>query len=130
MMAATLQRVMKRQGDSEDLREAYARTAKKLPTLIQVSGLAQAIAFTVSKASDNEPARAMLLADLAHVLQVPVPQGQSPLQAARAFQDQVSKVSDVQEYIRLTRRAQQGLQFFKRFSESVLGIPPEGTDEV
>ncbi len=128
LMKRAFDQVQKRsQGTmNEASRKDYQKLVKNLPALIQVSGLAQAVAFTVSKSNElkNGAERKMILADLARCLELSSDQNDE--RAMKELQERIVELEDVVEYIRLTRRTQQALQYFKRFSISVLGVAEEG----
>ena len=90
-----------RRAEDRDGRDEYCRFAKRFPSLIHSSGLAQAIAFADAKAP------AGFVADLEKVL------GESGL-------GERSRKAPVPEYLRLSRKALQASGWLKRYAEAVL----------
>lgn len=126
LMKRALDQVQKRAQASmkAESKKSYKRVITDLPSLIQVSGLAQAVAFTAAKVPDKNGAeRRMILADLARCLEVSSDQDDD--RAMKEFHSKLIATQEVVEYIRLTRRSQQALQYFKRFAVSVLGTSEE-----
>lgn len=128
LMKAVYDRTVARKGLDKAAKEVYLRWAKHLPSMIQISGLAQAIVWQCEKAADKEQDRKYLLADLAVVLGI-AGATEEEMACARKLQDRVVGESNVMEYMRLTRRVQQALEYFKRFAVSVMGAKEEnGSD--
>jgi len=132
LMKAVYERTAARKGLGENAKKVYLRWAKNLPSMIQISGLAQAIVWQCEKASDakdkEKNERKYLLADLAIVLGL-AGATEEDMACARKFQERVVSESNVMEYMRLTRRVQQALEYFKRFAVSVMGAKDEnGSD--
>lgn len=92
-------------------RTKYGAMAQKLPILIRSAGLAQALAFVDSKGGINH----QLLNDLAQVV-------------AKTDKDDLLRMSrgvdSLQEYVFLTHKVQLALEWFYRFSQSVLDVSP------
>lgn len=127
-MKAVYERTAARKNLGKDAKDVYLRWAKHLPSMIQISGLAQAIVWQCEKANDKEPNRLYLLADLALVLGMGQPGNDKD--CAEQLQRKVVSEADVMEYMRLTRRVQQALEYFKRFAVSVMGAKDEnGSDQ-
>jgi CRISPR-associated protein Cmr5 len=97
----------------------YGTWAHKLPVLIRSAGLAQALAFVVSKTKENTPERTMLN-DFANVVS-------SPHQTLEAFTSHV-RTANLQEYMRLTRLSLEVCVWFKRFTESKLNVSSTSED--
>lgn len=94
----------------EAAREKYGTMAQKLPLLIRVSGLAQAIGFLESKA--KETGNELLLLHLAQTL---------GFTDAESFSDKCRN-AEMTDYLRLTQNSLAALLWFKRYSVSVLGL--------
>lgn len=93
----------------------YGVMAQKLPILVRKAGLAQALAFIDAKATGmNEKPYRQLLIDLAEVIHQP---------NKDAYLDH-SRNAEMLEYTRLTRQTLLALTWFKRFSQSILGVDP------
>jgi CRISPR-associated protein Cmr5 len=94
---------------SEAYQKKYGSMAHKLPVLIRTAGLAQALSFVESR---GETEHKKLLNHLAAVTE------ESDLaQRSRA-------ITDLNEYMRLTREVLSALLWYKRFAQSVLKISP------
>ncbi len=93
---------------NEDLTE-YGSMAHKLPILIHHAGLAQAIEFVRTRDKESHK---KLLEDLSRTLG----QGSSEEFAKKC------RECELIEYIHLTQRALEALQWYKRFAKSVLGV--------
>jgi len=107
----------------EDAIKRYGSMAIKLPYLVQKSGLVQALVFIQMKAfTDSGKPYRILLNDLAAVVM-----GEEDEQHQMNQFLEASRTSDVQDYIYLTHRTMLALEWFKRFSQSILKV--EITDE-
>jgi len=126
-MKAVYERTLDRKNLDKGAKKVYLRWARNLPSMIQVSGLAQAIIWQCEKAADKEKDqkdRKYLLADLAVVLGLAQPTLEDN-QRMKKLQEEVVNEADVMEYMRLTRRVQQALEYFKRFAVSVMEAKDE-----
>lgn len=118
--SAVYDHILSYQNDhSETDQKKYGSMAIKLPFLVQRAGLAQALAFVNMKAESDsgEPYKDLL----GHLSQIVVEEGQQPLL-------QASISADLPEYIYLTKRTLLALEWFNRFSQSILKV--KQTDEV
>ncbi|MEW6405862.1 MAG: type III-B CRISPR module-associated protein Cmr5 [Chloroflexota bacterium] len=104
-------------GEDNKDRKRYGVMAQKLPVLVRQAGLAQALAFVDAKATGaNKEAYSQLLKDLAEVLRE-----EDLLKKSRE--------DEMPSYTRLTRHTLLALTWFKRFSQSILGVDlTEGDD--
>lgn len=94
---------------SEETKKKYGSMAHKLPVLIRVGGLTQALHFVHSRGNDDQK---LLLRHLAVTL---------------GFSDEVgllesSRNSQLSKYMQLTQHALGALQWYKRFAQSVLRV--------
>jgi CRISPR-associated protein Cmr5 len=100
--------------------EDYASYAKSLPTLIQTSGLCQAIAFAQAKSYDTAqrptPWR-FLIEDLVAVCALQSETAQ-PGDAASGFAERV-RTEQLSEYMRLTRTCIAAASWLKRYAEAL-----------
>ncbi len=114
LMSKALERINAHKGKFEDKNkqkewvEKYTTWVKSFPSLVQTSGLAQAVAFAEEKAK-KEPSVRALLDDLAQT-----PGIDGPLL-------EKVKSSTVEDYAFLTQRLLDSIVFYKRFCVSVLG---------
>ena len=96
----------------------YGSMAHKLPVLIRVAGLAQALQFVESRGS-NEHRR--LLKHLALTLDYTDDGGDNaPTAEAKMLAE--SRTLGIAAYMHLTQRALTALQWYKRFAQSVLKV--------
>lgn len=102
------EKVKKYKESTKDVTE-YGSMAHRLPILIHHAGLAQAIEFVRTRDKESHK---KLLEDLSGTLE----QGSSEKFAEKC------RTCDLIEYIRLTQRALEALQWYKRFAKSVLGV--------
>lgn len=94
--------------------DLYGSMAQKLPVLILSSGLTQALAFVDDKGtSDKRKILHALLDDLASVV------GRENMNLLLL----ASREANFQQYALLTRKSLLALEWFSRFSQSVLGVP-------
>jgi CRISPR-associated protein Cmr5 len=104
--AAIYKQVSEMEGKSKEDQKKYGSMAHKLPVLVRTAGLAQALAFVDARGSD--PAK-QLLAHLASVIK----------------EEQLlvrSREGELVEYMHLTQKVMTALVWYKRFTQSVLGI--------
>jgi CRISPR-associated protein Cmr5 len=104
----------------------YGSMAHKLPVLIRVAGLAQALQFVESRGSDEQK---LLLHHLALTLRFADDEGEDAIKAEAKLLDS-TRTSQLGAYMRLTQQSLAALQWYKRFAQSVLkveaGDEPEG----
>lgn len=107
--------------ESNPKKKQYGAMAHKLPVLIQTAGLAQALSFVDAK-SKSQSGRILgtLLNDLAQTLK---------LQDAHQLVS-LSRDAELSEYLHLTKRALFALLWYKRFTQSVLGIEAGESEEI
>jgi CRISPR-associated protein Cmr5 len=96
---------VKPQGDA--YRKKYGSMAHKLPVLIRTAGLAQALSFVESR---GEAEHKKLLSHLATVI--------NEEDLARRSRT----ITDLNQYMRLTREVLSALLWYKRFAQSVLDV--------
>lgn len=112
---------MKLLADREDevMRKKYGSMSHRLPLLIRTAGLAQALAFVEAR---GDAGGKKLLEDMADILEF---DGKKNLLKS-------SREAELPEYMLLTRRVLAALTWYKRFSQSVLGVESgaEGEDGV
>ncbi len=96
----------------------YGSMAHKLPVLIRVAGLAQALHFVESRGDDNQR---LLLKHLALTLDFIDGEGEKGLTAKEQLLES-SRTSSLPTYMRLTHQALSALQWYKRFAQSVLKV--------
>lgn len=89
----------------------YGGLAHSLPALVRSAGLAQALAFVESR---KKKSLDRLLDDLAGTLE---------LQDRTALLESSRSVS-LPEYIRLTERVIDALNWYKRFAQTILNVQP------
>lgn len=94
--------------------QVYGSMAHKLPILVHTAGLTQALAFVASR---KEPVLDGLLTDLSQVV--------AGCDKNEFLQQ--SRIAELTQYVYLTRKTMLALKWFKRFSESVLGV--QATDD-
>lgn len=105
---------------TESFGKAYGSMAHKLPILIHVAGLAQALAFVASRGQRKGPEQ--LLEDLSQtVLGEPATR---LLERSRGSNHEGS----LREYIYLTEQILAALLWYKRYAQSILNVEP-GEDE-
>src|SRR5258706_16349783 len=92
---------------NEEKRNSYGSTAHQLPILIRTSGLAQALAFVEGK---KQTGCKQLLEDI-----------QVTIGSERPLAEYAREAS-LREYMLLTRQVLDALLWYKRFSQSVMGI--------
>jgi CRISPR-associated protein Cmr5 len=92
---------------SDAYQKKYGSMAHKLPVLIRTAGLAQALSFVESR---GEAEHKKLLSHLAAVTE----EGDLA-QRSRA-------ITDLNDYMRLTREVLSALLWYKRFAQSVLKV--------
>lgn len=108
------------QNPTESFGKAYGSMAHKLPILIHVAGLAQALAFVASRGQRKGPEQ--LLEDLSQtVLGEPATR---LLERSRGSNHEGS----LREYIYLTEQILAALLWYKRYAQSILNVEP-GEDE-
>lgn len=95
-------------------RKQYGSMAHTLPILIRTSGLAQALAFVEARHKEGAPQR-LLLKDLERVLRQHDMLGGDALPFA-------ARKAELGEYMRLTQHTLAALLWFKRYTQSVLGV--------
>lgn len=101
--------------------KSYGSMAHKLPILIHVSGLAQALAFVEARGNGEEPKR--LLEDLSQtVLRKPATE---LLDRSRGN----AQASDLHEYMRLTEQTLAALLWYKRYAQSILNVESDTEGE-
>jgi CRISPR-associated protein Cmr5 len=115
------------QKKSESFGRAYGSMAHKLPILIHVSGLAQALAFVDSRGKDKSSGQLLgsgkLLEDLSRtVLGEPAAR---LLQLSRGD----TQESNLREYIYLTEQTLSALLWYKRYAQSILHIEQGDEDD-
>ena len=101
----------------------YGSMAHKLPVLIRVAGLAQALQFVDSRGSDEQK---LLLQHLALTLDFTDDEGDNATKA-KAKMLNSCRTSQLAAYMRLTQQALAALQWYKGFAQSVLKV--EASDE-
>jgi CRISPR-associated protein Cmr5 len=102
----------------------YGSMAHKLPVLIRVAGLAQALQFVESRGKDEQK---LLLQHLALALGFTDDEGENVKKAKAKLLDK-SRTSQLGSYMHLTQQALAALQWYKRFAQSVLKV--EAGEEV
>jgi len=108
-------------GSTNPQLDQYGSMAHRLPILIHKAGLAQALAFV--EARGKEPHKDLLN----HLAQVILGEDHNGSELARK-----SRSSDLREYLLLTQNVLDGLLWFKRFAQSILGVTADnqkGHDE-
>ena len=100
--------------------DLYGGMAMKLALLVQNAGLVQALAFVQAKASgEREEPYQTLLNDIAAVVL-----GEEEKQLL-----DLSMRAEISEYMFLTRQTMLALEWFKRFSQSILKLSPTDNTE-
>lgn len=102
-------RLEKEWGEEEPKRKKYGSMAHRLPVLVRKAGLAQALSFVDSRGSEEQK---KLLEHLAQVV------GEGNAEALL----RKSREAELPEYMRLTHEVLAALLWYKRFSQSVLGV--------
>ncbi|NUM45120.1 MAG: type III-B CRISPR module-associated protein Cmr5 [Anaerolineales bacterium] len=97
-------------------RKRYGSMAHKLPILVRIAGLAQALAFVESRG--KEPYQKLL----SHLASVVIDGNKDDLLKQ-------SREADLQQYTYLTRKTMLALTWYKRFAQSVLKIEATDDDE-
>ena len=111
--------VQKRYGDRDDFVKKYGSMAHKLPVLIRTAGLAQALAFVISRGED---AHHILLDHLAEV----TINGSRDKLLKQSLGEGDPHTATLGYYIRLTEQVMGALVWYKRFAESVLKVSATG----
>lgn len=102
--------------ESAEIKRIYEGLCQGFPVLVRTCGLAQAVAFHLSKiTSDDQRARAHRFL-LEHVAEL-VGSGSTPEGLVDAIRS-----ADTQEYMRYTRRILGAFIYFKRFAVSILKV--------
>ncbi|MGB9179227.1 MAG: type III-B CRISPR module-associated protein Cmr5 [Pyrinomonadaceae bacterium] len=96
----------------------YGSMAHKLPVLIRVAGLAQALQFVESRGKGEQK---LLLQHLALTLGFENDEGENAKEAKAKLLDE-SRTSQLGAYMRLTQQSLAALQWYKRFAQSVLKV--------
>lgn len=95
----------------ESVREEYGRLCLYFPSLLQTSGLCQAVGFFQAKGERNRPAYKLYIHHLAETLGV-------------SEDWSIARKADLLEYIRLSRQAKAAAEWYKRYAEAILKIEP------
>ncbi|OLE54350.1 MAG: type III-B CRISPR module-associated protein Cmr5 [Acidobacteria bacterium 13_1_20CM_3_53_8] len=96
----------------------YGSMAHRLPVLIRVAGLAQALQFVESRGKDEQK---LLLQHLALTLGFTNDEGENAIKAKAKLLDE-SRTSHLGAYMRLTQQSLAALEWYKRFAQSVLKV--------
>lgn len=96
----------------------YGSMAHKLPVLIRVAGLAQALQFVDSRGTDDHK---LLLQHLALTLGF-MDDGGDDVEKAKTKLLDSSRTAQLGPYMLLTQRSLAALQWYKRFAQSVLKV--------
>ncbi|MBD2132625.1 type III-B CRISPR module-associated protein Cmr5 [Sphaerospermopsis sp. FACHB-1094] len=99
---------------SENFQKKYGSLARKMPTLIQVNGLAQTLAFLKAKAKENDH-QILMFKNLSEWILNRFNLGTGDL-----LSDHILKM-DSQRYRLITNESLAFLQWLKRFAEAELG---------
>lgn len=99
---------------SENFQKKYGSLARKMPTLIQVNGLAQTLAFLKAKAKENDH-QILMFKNLSEWICNRFNLGTGDL-----LSDHILKM-DSQRYRLITNESLAFLQWLKRFAEAELG---------
>lgn len=102
---------------ASEKQKKYGSMAHKLPVLIRVAGLAQALQFVDSRGSEDQK---VLLRHLALTLDFVDEEGVALTAEAKLLNS--SRTSQLAPYMRLTQQALAALQWYKRFAQSVLKV--------
>lgn len=102
----------------------YGSMAHKLPVLIRIAGLSQALHFVDSRGNEDQR---KLLRHLAETLNFTDDDGEKPKTAVEKLLDS-SRTAQLSTYMRLTHQALAALQWYKRFAQSVLKVQ-SGADD-
>ncbi len=117
--ANTFERLSELGPQPDEKKKKYGSMAHKLPVLIRVAGLAQALHFVDSRGNDDQK---LLLRHLALTLGLTDDyEGENRL-TAQAKLLKSSRESQLSTYIRLTHKSLAALQWYKRFAQSVLRV--------
>lgn len=100
---------VRRYEEKEEKAKKYGSIAYRLPVLVRKAGLAQALAFVDARRGEEGKE---LLSHLAEVV------GKEDRESLLEF----SRKAPLTDYMHLTYEVMAALDWFKRFSESVLGI--------
>jgi CRISPR-associated protein Cmr5 len=111
--------VQKRYGSRDDFVKKYGSMAHKLPVLIRTAGLAQALAFVISRGEDAHH----ILLD--HLAEVTISGSRDEL-LRRSLGEGDPHTATLSYYIRLTEQVLDALVWYKRFAESVLKVSVTG----
>ena len=111
---------------------SYGSMAHRLPILIHVSGLAQALTFVDARAKEESGAK-RLLDDLTRTILGSEAKREKLLKLARGekLEEQAGDAEQntgLLSYIHLTRQVLAALLWYKRYAQSILGVEP-GEDE-
>ena len=107
------ERVEKVSKAGDDLKDEYNSLSRKLPSLLQQCGLCQTVAFLEAKGAKSK-AHGKLLSDLAEVVL------ESTQDAAKTL-GQKARAAELRDYQWLSRNTIQCANWFKRYSEALLG---------
>ncbi len=97
-------------------RKTYGGLCHNFPVMVMTCGLCQAVAFSLSKAKDNERGKAHTLL-LEHVAKLMLGKDAKIGDLSERIQTQ-----DVMEYLLYTRRVLSAWIYFKRFAVSILDV--------
>lgn len=114
--AKTFEQLSALEMQTDEKKKKYGSMAHKLPVLIRVAGLTQALHFLHSRGDEDQK---LLLKHLAHTLEfVDEEDGDS----AEIKLLKSSRNADLSTYMRLTQQSLTALQWYKRFAQSVLRV--------
>jgi CRISPR-associated protein Cmr5 len=113
--ARTFEQLFELAPQPEEKRKKYGSMAHKLPVLIRIAGLSQALHFLDSRGNDDQK---LLLRHLALTLGFV---DEDELKAEAQLLER-SRASQLSAYMRLTQQAMSALQWYKRFAQSVLRV--------
>ena len=117
--AATIfEQVTELEQASPEKKTKYGSMAHKLPVLIRVAGLSQALHFVHSRGNDDQK---LLLKHLAHTLDFHDDKGEKAESAVEKLLAH-SRTAQLSMYMYLTHQALAALQWYKRFAQSVLRV--------
>ncbi|GMV90117.1 MAG: hypothetical protein AMXMBFR81_30470 [Chthonomonas sp.] len=114
LMKAALDKVSAHRGQNAEFKGKYTTWVRRLPGLIQTSGLAQTVVFAKEKAAED-PAVKALLEDLKGTPGI-----------GSDLIDRV-KSADLQDYMFMSQRLLEAIVFYKRFCVSILEV--KGVEE-
>ncbi len=103
---------------SPEKKTKYGSMAHKLPVLIRVAGLSQALHFVHSRGNDDQK---LLLKHLAYTLDMHDDKGEKAQSAVEKLLDN-SRTAQLSMYMYLTHQALAALLWYKRFAQSVLKV--------